>query len=133
MSVIERAKAIVAKIPEASYEIKGNYIAVHPASPGGFAVTLIAAEQGHTVYFNGWHEEFASEDEALSCFIFGLSPACRLKVQRRGDTPQKWTVEWFKDNEWREDSIVGLLFFPFWWRVDVVYLQNSLIEATNPE
>ena len=26
---------------------------------------------GITAYFEGWHEEFASEDDALNCFAFG--------------------------------------------------------------
>jgi hypothetical protein len=36
-----------------------------------------SAESGYTVYFEGWPEEFTSEDEALDCFAFGLSPKCR--------------------------------------------------------
>jgi hypothetical protein len=52
---------------------------VHPRDRSGFTVGLRITPSGFTVYFEGWHEEFTSEDEALNCFAFGLSPKCRLR------------------------------------------------------
>ena len=34
---------------------------------------LVESEQGCTVGYNGWHEEFSDKNEALNCFTFGLS------------------------------------------------------------
>lgn len=35
--------------------------------------------------FEGWHEAFEQEEEALECVAFGLSAACRLRVDYRGN------------------------------------------------
>jgi hypothetical protein len=45
------------------------------------------------VHFNGWHENFKDQQEALSCFTLGLSVQCRLKEYRRWKIAYKWTVE----------------------------------------
>ena len=74
--------------------------------------------------FDGWHEHFDTEEEALNCFEFGLSGNCRLKVVYRGSFAHRWTLESKTDSGWREDSTTGLLVFPFWRRRRAVYLTN---------
>jgi hypothetical protein len=48
-------------------------------------------------------------------------------VVYRGSTPTKWTVESRKDGRWTPESETGLLFFPFWRRRRIAYLQNRLL------
>jgi hypothetical protein len=79
------------------------------------------------VYFAGWHEHFESKADALNCFAFGLSAACRLCVVYRGSTPTKWIVESRKDGSWIQKSETGLLLFPFWRARRIAYLQNRLL------
>ena len=60
-------------------------LVVLPTSNHGFSVGLDVSQSHCTVSFNGWHEDFQKEDEALDCFAFGLSDECRLKECRRGN------------------------------------------------
>ena len=56
------------------------------------------------MYFEGWHQHFASPDEALNWFAMGLiSGICRLTVTYRGSTPVSFTLEL------REGEVLGLL------------------------
>jgi hypothetical protein len=92
-------------------------IIYRPNNPDGFMIMLKTNAQGrYTVSYEGWHEEFEKEEEALRCFLFGLSKTCRLRVYTRGKKAHKWAIEWFINNNWHVDSMTGLLFFPFWRR-----------------
>ena len=126
MNAIEQIRTKLQKYPDAKYEADANYIRVLPTCENGFRVELIAAKNDYTVYFNGWHETFADEKEALNCFAFGLSKECRLKEHRRLGVAYKWSVEYRDAGKWVEDSTTGLLVYPFWGKLEVRYLQNDL-------
>ena len=126
MNAIEKIKAKLSAYPDVRYSEHPNQIEVHPRDQSGFTVGLQITPAGFTVHFEGWHEEFTSEEEALDCFAFGLSPKCRLAVVLRGNTPTKWVVEWFEDGDWTPDSETGLLLQPFWRSARVTYLQNRV-------
>ena len=103
-------------------------ITIEPNSRNGFSVWLIEKNPGFTVGFDGWHEEFEDEEDALNAFAFGLSDECRFKVVRRGNTDCAWTVMAKDDRgQWVDDSTTGMLLAPFWLRRKVVYRQNHLI------
>ena len=99
---------------------------LHQCLQIGFPVRLDERGSSYTVSFAGWHEEFDSQAEALSCFAFGLSEACRLRVLSRGSFDYRWIVQHFKDGDWHDDSETGLLVFPFWLRPQERYLQNHV-------
>lgn len=127
MDVIDEVKARLAKYPDVRYSESADSIEVQPSDESGFAVGLRVREGGLTVYFDGWHEEFESEKDALNCFAFGLSKACRLCVVYRGPTPVRWYMEAWEDGFWVQDSEVGSLLVPFWRPKRVVHKQNDLI------
>src|SRR5262249_8606422 len=104
-------------------------VTVKPESASGFPVSLEITKSGYRVSFDGWHEDFSDEKEALNCFSFGLSRECRLRVVSHGRFRHKWTVEGLRDGLWREDSTTVLLLFPFFLRKKVQVLQNALIKA----
>jgi hypothetical protein len=131
MSLIEEIKAKLQKYPHAKFESDGNSISVFPTSNDGFTVSLTVNQDSYTVSFDGWHEDFQDNEEALNCFAFGLSSDCRLKEYRRGNFAYKWIVESKENDGWVEDSTTGLFLFPFWMRKEVRYLQNNLISADN--
>ena len=131
MNPIEQIKERLRKYPEVKYEADASSIVVLPASSDGFAVGLDVNGSQFTVSFNGWHEDFTTEEEALECFAFGLSDECRLREHRRGNFPYRWAVESKQDGEWVTDSETGLAFFPFWRRTEVVYLRNQLIKSND--
>ena len=84
-NAIEQIKERLRKYPDIRYEADASSISVLPTSNNGFTVDLNVNQSQYTVSFNGWHEDFEKEDEALDCFAFGLSDECRLKEYRRGN------------------------------------------------
>jgi hypothetical protein len=117
-----------------TYRVGPERIEVSPSSSDGFTVGLLGSAAPFTVYFDGWHEDFATEEEALNCFTFGLSGGCRLRVEYRGRTPVKWTVQSREQTgEWVGISVVGMLLVPFWRPKRIVHLRNGVLEARRVE
>lgn len=131
MTVVEEIVQRLKKYPQLSYHVQGDSVRVDPPSSTGFSVSLICGRAGFTVYFDGWHEEFKSEEDALNCFAFGLSDEFRLRVGRHGRMESSWTVEYHGHQGWKRDSTTGLLFFPFWRRREFVYRQNDIIRHSG--
>jgi hypothetical protein len=129
LDIIGKIKETLARYPAVRFSEEPGAITIHPADESGFTVSLQVRASGFLVHFDGWHEEFASEAEALNCLVFGLSPKCRLAVVLRGNVPVKWTIESLDDDRWVGDSDVGLLLQPFWRRRRVVYRQNQILAA----
>ena len=127
MKAIEQIKAKLS----VTFETGESSITVLPTSSKGFSVGLEITGMTHTVFFNGWHEDFQRQEEALDCFAFGLSDKCRLKEWRRGSFAYRWTVESQQDGEWVADSETGLFLFPFWKTKIIHYLQNDLITSAD--
>lgn len=119
------------KYPDARYEAGDGWIRYVPCSENGFVVELQALDEEVIVAFDGWHEHFPDNETALNCFAFGLSDACRLKIVSRGGRPHKWIVEELQNGYWVADSETGLLFFQFWRRPRVIYLQNAIIKTSE--
>jgi hypothetical protein len=104
-------------------------IEIAPVDSNGFVVALRESGGRVTVNFDGWHEGFASEMDALNCFAFGLSESCRLRVAYRGAMAVRWAVEAQCEGDWRSDSETGLILVPFWRRRSVRHLQNHWLPA----
>ncbi len=129
MNAIYQIKQKLTKHPTVQYTESPGSITVLPADASGFPVALRVHNDSFTVYFEGWHESFEFEDDALNYFAFGLSEACRLAVVYHGSTPTKWTVECEEKGTWLEESTTGLLFVPFWRARRLAYKQNRLLPA----
>ena len=129
MNLIDDIKVRLNKYPDARYQSDASSITVFSESSDGFSITLVVNHgNSYTISFEGWHEDFEAEEEALNAFALGLSVQCRLKEYRRGNFAYKWTVEYLDDEgQWKEESTTGLLLFPFWKRSTVRYLQNNLL------
>ena len=93
---------------------------------GGFTVSIASNDEYCTVDFEGWHKHFDTSQEALDCFAWGLSENCRVKVFSRGGKAHKWTAQSLENGVWSDVSTTGLLFFPFWRKVEISYAQNKL-------
>jgi hypothetical protein len=130
MTIVEEITKRLANYPHAVFQADSNGVTVEPGSENGFRVSLTLTGDGFLVWFDGWHEEFEDEQEALNCFAFGLSAECRLRVTAHGGFRHKWTVEYLRNGVWQEDSSTGLIFFPFFLPKKVLFLQNDLIRAT---
>ena len=132
MPLIEQVAGELGRYPAIRFRREGNRLEVDPASPEGFQVSIASEGGRHLVHYEGWHEDFADADQAMGCFLSGLTAGVRLKVTKRGDSPHLWTVEVREGEGWKPAGTVGLLFFPFWRRKTVVTLQNRWIEGPPP-
>ena len=129
MDVIKEVKARLATYPGVEYKATVDSISVQPQDDDGFSVSLHVRRSEFTVSFDGWHESFRSADEALNCFVFGLSDACRLEMELRGRTATKWALQSRQQGRLVTDSEVGLLLVPFWRRKRIVHRQNRMVPA----
>ncbi len=131
MNVIDQIKEKLKKYPHVRYDANESSATVFPTSENGFEVSIYIGAPGlherFSVFYNGWHEEFSDEEEALECFAIGLSSECRLKESKRGSNAYKWTVEFRRDGEWHQAGTTALLFVRFWKRKHERYLQNNLV------
>ena len=131
MNTIDKIKTKLEDYPQLACKVEGNRISIDPPTESGFSIWLTVNNPGFTVGFDGWHEEFDGEAEALDAFAFGLSDHCRLKVVKLGDTDCRWGVEEKVGDEWKEDSTTGLIFIPFWKKKSVEYRQNNVIKISE--
>jgi hypothetical protein len=124
---IQELKEKLAKYPTANCQIEADRIEVPPSSDDGFAVSLYDCGNETIVSYGGWHQHFQDVEEAQNCFAFGLSTRCRLAVHHRGGFEYKWTIQTKdKNGAWNNCDASALLFFPFWRKKSVKYLQNDL-------
>lgn len=129
-SSIADFKARLADHPDVRVEEATGRLEIMPSDENGFGIILVDDGDGWTVTFGGgWHEHFKSPEEAIDCAGFGLSDRCRLRVDARGGFAHRWTVEHFDGRTWSDESTTGLMFFPFWRRKSVCYLQNTVIRT----
>ncbi len=133
MSGIERVREKTVGNPQLVVTEGTGYIQVRPQGELSFTVGLVEEKSRYTVYFEGWHEQVETAEEALNLLAMGLSSDVRLKVISRGATDHCWTLETRDESGWTEAGTTGLLFFPFWRPKKVRYLQNAVaIRAPKP-
>ena len=129
MSAIFKLKAKLGEHPHVRFVDDANTLRIPPVDPEGFEVALYEHSGAVTVAFAGWHEDCDDPDDAVHLVGMGLSDAVRLKVHSRGGHDYKWTLEVREPSGWRKTSVTGLLFFRFWKRASVRYLQNQFLRA----
>ena len=109
-----------------------DLVRVLPANPEGFEVVIEQIwDQHYSVSYGGWHEDFQAWEEALRCFLVGLSSHSRLKVQSKNGSPFKWTVEDWDDPAWRERSTTATFSPKLFTPTVTAYLQNDLLLGSD--
>ncbi len=126
-----KVKEKLEELHEVSYRVEGNIITVFPKNNYGFEVSFVALENKYYVYYNSWHQEFRNEEDAISCFAFGLTNRCRLKINSRGKRDYKWVLEYEDRGEWKEYSKTMGFDIQFWKKTDVRYLTNNILRSLN--
>jgi hypothetical protein len=78
-----------------SVETVKNIYVVRPRNPNGFELWFMEDSEEYIVGYGAWHEHFEKNNysEALSCFRFGLSKKCRIKVLSKAGSDYKWVME----------------------------------------
>lgn len=123
--IVERLRAY----PEVQYVREDSSLTVLPQSADGFRVSLEGSGSEWIVSFDGWHEHFNDETEALNCFAFGLSEECRVRVTSRLGRDHRWVVEALEDDAWTLLGETGLLMPLFFLPKKERLLQNHIIKA----
>jgi len=121
--------AILSKLDEYfgfDIDTSDHHIIVSCKNPESFDVSFHAFGEEFQVGFDGWHEHFEAEEDALNCFAFGLSEECRLKVVKRGTMECSWAAQFWQDDKWVDDTTTGLIFIPFWRRKQIEYRHNRM-------
>jgi hypothetical protein len=126
MTALEQLQSRLAAYPHLPCEVEGDALWIGPGSPDGFPVLFWdLGGQVQVTCGNGWHERFEDMDEAIECFLLGLSDRCRLRVTQAGSFEYRWTLERREGDSWLAVSTVGLFWWPFWRRKQARYLQNG--------
>jgi hypothetical protein len=127
MNIKEKLKRQL-KLKNISYTEDEKSISV-PGEEDGFDVTLFPDQdisEPYVVFYGDmYHEHFEDEEDAIKCFMFGLSNKCRLRVEYWGNKAYRWIMEYKRENgEFEADYETGCLLKPFWKKKTVKYLQN---------
>ena len=122
------------KCDQVQYEAGQHFIRILPTSPAGFSLAMEWIWDTHfTVFLDGWHQDFDSYEEALSCFTRAAAGHYRLKARSKGSSPFRWTVEYWDGSCWVEHSTTTNLIYPFWKPTTTRYLRNHLHCGATPD
>ena len=100
-------------------------LTVRRLAPTGFDLTLHDDRVEWTVELDGAHVHFDSAEDALQCFLFALTPRCRVRVTEWGGVPSSWAFQASKDGRWESWHRTWVLVFPFWRRRATRVFQND--------
>ena len=134
MQAIHVVREKLKTYPDVRFEATETDVIIHPQNKDGFRVSLHLQNNSFLIGFEGWHEEFSDEIEALNCFAFGLSDQCRLRVVSVAGLDYKYVLQHLSKDCWIDDSEVGYFWFPKWMTKER-FLQNGIIksDATQPK
>jgi len=128
MNVCDELELILKEELCISYVLGEHSISVKPKDATGFEVELTYDENEITVSFEGWNQHFEEIGPAIHLFLFGLTDHSRLRVERYGGKPWKWTMESWVNGTWTVESSMYYPFsFHIWRPKETVLLQNSTI------
>jgi hypothetical protein len=130
---IQKLIDLLQQYPAIKYYSSANSLTVEPKNENGFAVSIDVGPRESIVSSGFWHEHFDKDEEeqVLNCFGFMLSDACRLRIDYRGEKPNRWTLEAWENGKWNSDSTMGLFNINFWSPKRTEYLQNDLIKLRS--
>jgi hypothetical protein len=125
----------LSRFPATKAEVTSSSVAFIPSAPNGFSVKIVLLQRSppfYSVYYNGWHEEFAHPADARLAFAFGLSNICRLREFSRDGVAYRWIADFWTEKHWKPDwEIIRFLpvTFKLWQKPNVAHLQNTLIDG----
>jgi len=132
--VVKEVLDLLKKYPQIKFERCDDSVLVPPTSPEGFPVMIEQIWEGHyAVSFGGWQKDFSSLEEAVACFVMGLSNHCRLKVESKGKKPIRWTLEQLENADWKEISSRGSWSPNLFKQPVTSYLINDLLSTAKEQ
>jgi hypothetical protein len=134
LGVVKEVVDLLKKYPQVKFERRDDSVLVPPTSPEGFPVMIEQIWEGHyAVSFGGWQKDFSTLEEAVSCFVMGLSNHCRLKVESKGKKPVRWTLEQLENADWKEISSRGSWSPQIFKQPVTSYLTNNLLSDSREQ
>jgi hypothetical protein len=129
MNTIEKVIDKLKTYPELKYKVDDIAISIEPLDENGFTIWLSIENKDEVIVgFDGDHQHFDSEEEAIECVLWGLSKSCRFRVTSRGKVDYKWSMQNKENDKWvtiNTSYVIWLI--PFWKKKKVRYLQNKVI------
>jgi hypothetical protein len=126
--MLDEILKILQQYPQAKYECGDNFVRIPPCSTEGFEVAVEQVWENHFMVSLGrWRQDFYTAQEAVECFLFGLTNRCRLKVESKNSVPFRWTVEQWSDPSWSERSTCATWSYRFLTPPTTAYYQNDLL------
>jgi hypothetical protein len=129
LTLISRIEETLQKYPDITYTAGLRRLEVPAQTRNGFRVWIRQQSRHYTVGFERWHKTFTNAESAFTCFMFGLSGACRLRALSCGGVDYKWQVQHRLGERWITDSETGMFLYPFWGKRRERFLQNNIIKA----
>ena len=86
-------RLLLALAPHDCISLTQDCLTIRPATGTGFTISLLRGPGSWIVFFDGWHDEFPDLEMVLALIRQALSGEVRLRVDRMGQKPWRWTVE----------------------------------------
>jgi hypothetical protein len=100
-------------------------VSILASVPEGFAIRVIVAEDGYIVCFGNWHTMLASRRQVLEYVEAAITGAVRLKCERLGAKPWRYTVERRASHgAWTEEDVMQFARLQFGRTVSTEYRCN---------
>lgn len=140
-SIIDTIKEKLQSYPQIRTEqASSNQLTIFASDENGFDIVIYSDAQNGAIYFNGFHYHFDElpldtlEDtqDALNSIarlaLYGMTGQARLKELSKTGKPFKYILQIQRDDgQWMDHGSNGRLFFKYWAKTSVRYLQNHHI------
>jgi hypothetical protein len=103
-----------------------DHVRVHASGAEGFDAGIVLSDGACIVTLGAWHDDFDSVDMAMEYLELAVKGALRLKIERVGARPRRWTVERRQDNQtWVEAAMMDVPMFFRTGARSTTYLRND--------
>lgn len=86
-------RALLPLVSHDRMALTGDCLTIDQVNETGFTISLLRSSDCWIVFFDDWHDEFPDLEMVLVLIGQALSGNVRLRVDRMGQKPWRWTVE----------------------------------------
>lgn len=121
-------------LPLSRFEVTADRIVIPARSSSEFQIAATYYANKWILSFDDWHDDFEDIESVLQLVSQALSGSLRLRIDRIGGRPVRWTLERnTKDDCWIELYSNGVFFIEFGRHKDSIYRRiNAPVSASEP-
>jgi hypothetical protein len=121
-------------LPSNRFVVTADRIVIPARSSGEFQIAATFYANKWILSFDNWHDDFDDIESVLRLISQALSGSLRLRIDRIGGRPVRWTLERnTKDDSWIELYSNGVFFIEFGRHKDSIYRRiNAPVSASEP-